>query len=114
VKSWAGYVDQLNKALKRPPLGVITEVSLVKDEETQFKMRFKLVEAITDGDVLAALMARADQIESTLMNPYPEPVDEAPPPPRRGAAPKFASKAPVAAKEVVAVNAALQKRKGAK
>lgn len=63
VKGWAGYVRQLEKTLQRPPLGVITEISVVPDAKTQFKLQFKLVEAIEDGDVIEALMAKADATE---------------------------------------------------
>lgn len=63
VKGWAGYVRQLEKTLQRPPLGVITEISVVPDPKSQFKLQFKLVEAIDDGDVIEALMAKADNTE---------------------------------------------------
>lgn len=74
VKGWAGYVRQLEKTLQRPPLGVITEISIVPDAKTQFKLQFKLVETIEDGDVIEALLAKADAIEIDFA--YPPPSDE--------------------------------------
>ena len=63
VKGWAGYVRQLEKTLQRPPLGVVTEISVVPDPKSQFKLQFRLVEAIEDGEVIEALMAKADDTE---------------------------------------------------
>lgn len=63
VKAWAGYVRQLEKTLQRPPLGVVTEISVVPDPKTQFKLQFKLVESIEDGDIIEALIAKADATE---------------------------------------------------
>lgn len=81
VKGWAGYVRQLEKTLQRPPLGVVTEISVVPDDKTQFKLQFKLVEAIEDGDVIEALMAKADATE--LDFPY-APREEEDEKPQRG------------------------------
>ena len=83
VKGWAGYVRQLEKTLQRPPLGVITEISVVPDAKTQFKLQFKLVEAIEDGDVIEALFAKADATE--LDFPY-APREEEEEKPQRGKA----------------------------
>lgn len=82
VKGWAGYVRQLEKTLQRPPLGVVTEISVVPDAKTQFKLQFKLVEAIEDGDIIEALLAKADATETDF--PYPPPSDEEEEAPQRG------------------------------
>lgn len=81
VKGWAGYVRQLEKTLQRPPLGVVTEISVVPDAKTQFKLQFKLVESIDDGDVIEALMAKADATE--LDFPYAPREEEEEKPQRR-------------------------------
>lgn len=95
VKGWAGYVRQLEKTLQRPPLGVITEISVVPDPKTQFKVQFKLVEAIEDGDVIEALLKKADNTE--LDFPYApasdDDEDEAPRRNTRAAAKKTTRKA---------------------
>lgn len=77
VKGWAGYVRQLADQLKRPPLGVVTEISLVPDAKTQFKMLFKLIGTIDDGDAIGALLEKRPAAESVLMAPY-APAEERP------------------------------------
>ena len=86
VKAWAGYVQAVANNLKRPPFGVVTEVSLVPDPSTQFRMQFKLVEAIEDSEALEALIARREQVANEIAFPY-QPAEEAP-----VAAPKKAGK----------------------
>lgn len=70
VKEWAGYVNSLNNTLKLPPLGVITEISIVPDSASQFKLKFKLVEKIEDQDVLGALLDKMDACQRDLTHPY--------------------------------------------
>lgn len=83
VKNWAGYVRQLEKTLQRPPLGVVTEISIVPDPKTQFKLQFKLVEVIEDEEILGALIAKADATEIDF--PYaPREEEEEDSKPRRG------------------------------
>lgn len=85
VKGWAGYVRQLADSMGRPPLGVITELSLVPDPKSQFKMQFKCVEKIEDGDVIQALIAKREQANTDLRIPYaPAPEEEVPPARGRG------------------------------
>lgn len=85
VKGWAGYVRQLADVMGRPPLGVITEISITPDPKTQFKINFSVVEKIEDGDVLQALIAKRAQAATELVVPY-APVEEAPAPAPRGRA----------------------------
>lgn len=97
VKAWAGYVRQLDKSMQIPPLGVITEISVVPDPKTQFKLQFKLVEEIEDGDIIEALIAKADATETDF--PYPPPSEEDEPPARakkttKGGAKRSVQKAP--------------------
>lgn len=93
VRGWAGYVQQLANALGVPPLGVVTEVEVVKDAKTQFKVTFKAKERITDKQALSALLARQKLVAGEIAFPFPE-IEEgaAPrkraervaPPPQRG------------------------------
>jgi hypothetical protein len=69
VKSWAGYVNQLS-AVNKPPLAYITEISVTPDAKSQFKVNFRAVEAIEDGEVIGALLNKADASEDALMMPY--------------------------------------------
>lgn len=70
VKNWRTYVQQISNTLKRPPFAVVTEISIVPDAKTQFKINFKLVGQITDGEALQALMDRKDVVRAGLARPY--------------------------------------------
>lgn len=117
VKGWNGYVKRIAESMRRPPLGVITEISLKPDPKSQWKMEFKLVEEV-DESYFEDLFAKADSIESELFRPYEPRDEEEAPPPRRGPAgrAKGGAKRPVqkaAAKQtrnVVAKKAAPGKR----
>lgn len=70
VANWAGYVNSLNTSMKLPPVGVITEMSIVPDPKTQFKLKFRCVEKIEDEEVLGALLDRIEAVEKDLTHPY--------------------------------------------
>lgn len=96
VKAWAGYVRQIADTLKRPTLGVITQISLVPDAKTQFKMQFKLIGTIDDGDSIGELIAKRQAVESILTAPYARREDEEQAP-QRGRSAKPAARSKVAA-----------------
>jgi hypothetical protein len=100
VKAWAGFVRQVADTLGRPPLGVITEISVVPDAKSQFKVNFKVVEKIEDGDVLQALLAKRAQAATELVVPYSPPAeDEAPQARGRGGKALKGQKKPAAAQK---------------
>ena len=70
VKEWAGYVNKLNSTMGLPPVAVITEMSIVPDAKTQFKIKFKLVEKIEDDAVIGALLDKVDACQNDLAHPY--------------------------------------------
>lgn len=79
VRGWAGYVSNLANSLNIPPLGVVTEVEVVKDKKTQFKVVFKAKERITDKAALSALLQRQKLVAKEIIFPYPEiEADESP------------------------------------
>jgi hypothetical protein len=84
VKAWAGYIQQLANVLRRPPFAVVTEISIVPDAKTQFKVQFKLVSQIDDGDHLAALLAKKNEMAETIAFPYAPPSEEEEKVPFRG------------------------------
>lgn len=85
VKGWRTYISQIARAMKRPPFAVVTEISIVPDSKTQFKLVFKPVAQITDGDALGAIMERRDTVFTELAKPYPKPVEgEEPSAPAKG------------------------------
>lgn len=83
VKGWAGYVRQLHTTLGRPPFGVVTEISLVPDPKTQFKMQFKLVEQIDSAESFEALFTKKDAVAQEIAFPY-QPREEEEERPARG------------------------------
>ena len=80
LKAWASYVNNVNTAYHKPPLAVVTEITILPDPDTQFKLSFRMVEPIEDQDVLAALLDKMDSVQKDLTQPY-QPNSE------RGAAP---------------------------
>jgi hypothetical protein len=59
LKNYASYVQTIAATLKRPPLAVVTEISVVPDPKTQFKVVFTMVRSIDDTEVIQALIKRA-------------------------------------------------------
>lgn len=59
LKNYSGYVQTIAATLKRPPLAVVTEISVVPDAKTQFKVMFNMVKSIDDMAIIQAIMARA-------------------------------------------------------
>lgn len=88
VKGYAGFVKQVAGALKRPPHGIITKVSVMPDPKTQFKVVFEAMSNV-ENDVMGAIMKRRDETMAIIDFPY-QPFEEAPKPaPKgRGAAPR--------------------------
>lgn len=78
VKGWAAYVQNLSATLKRPPFAVVTEISVVPDAKSQFKISFKYVESINNSDMLDAILKKVKVTEETIGFPYQ--AMEAPPP----------------------------------
>jgi len=61
LKNYANYVQTIAATMKRPPLAIITEIAVVPDPKTQFKVVFSAVKAIDDMAIVQALMRRAEQ-----------------------------------------------------
>jgi hypothetical protein len=59
LKNYANYVQTVAATLKRPPLAVITEIAVVPDPKTQFKVTFNLVKAIDDPAIIQAIIKRS-------------------------------------------------------
>lgn len=81
LPSWAQYVKQLNTQLGRPPYAVITELSVVGDPRSQFKVTFTLVEVIKDKKLLGAVYAKHQEVADGIDFPY-QPMEAAPKPAR--------------------------------
>lgn len=93
VKNWVNYVKQDLAEMERPAWGVVTEISVVPDPKSQFRVVFAFQELINfDQALYDAMKKKVKAAESQLITPYP-PLEEAPP--RRTAAPGRAVKTPV-------------------
>ena len=82
VRAWAGYVRQCADVLNKPPFAVVTEIEIVPDSKTQFKVQFNLVQEIDDGEALGALIALREKVEKEISFPYQVAVEEVKPAPR--------------------------------
>lgn len=82
VKGYASFVRQAAAALKRPPFGIVTCVSVVPDPKTQFKVLFEAVEEVSD-ELMQAVMSRREEAEGTIDFPYNLKLEEEEPKPKR-------------------------------
>lgn len=77
VKGYATFVKQVAGAMRRPPHGIFTKVSVVPDAKTQFRVVFEPIGPVP-GEVMAAVMERHKETASVIEFPYsleaPEPV----------------------------------------
>jgi hypothetical protein len=99
VKGYAAFVKQVAGALRRPPHGIITKVSVVPDPKTQFRVVFEPIDKVPN-ELMGIIMDRNKEAQAVIDFPY-TPVDEEPAPKaRRGAAKstKTAAKRPAQGK----------------
>lgn len=84
VKGYAAFVKQVVGALRRPPCGIFTKVSVVTDPKTQFKVVFEPIGEIPDA-LMGTVLARAEEAEQLIAFPYPRYDEEEKPARGRGA-----------------------------
>lgn len=72
VKNFGNYVNQLSAAVQRPMWAVITQLSVVPDAKTQFKLIFTPIEAINDVEIIQAIRARIPDAMRVALIPYDE------------------------------------------
>lgn len=63
------YVKQVKSAHNRPPCGVLTEVSIVPDPKSQFKLKFKML-GLVDDEAMPDVLDASDAIQEELFRPY--------------------------------------------
>jgi hypothetical protein len=94
-KNWGNYVRSL-ESQGLPPLAFVTELAVIPAEK-QFQVTFKAQERVTDGEVIGALLAKADVLDREIDFPYPDFSDEPQKPAARGrSAPPVVKKGGVA------------------
>lgn len=70
INAWSSYVKAVANAYKRPPYGVVTEITVKPDVEKQVAVTFAVVDGIRDKAVLAELFARRTLALAEVMRPY--------------------------------------------
>ena len=76
VKNLMGYIKNLEDKFRRPPLAMITKITLKPDPKTQFSMNFGLEAEIEDGELIGQLIELSDSLAGDLTKPYEPMSDE--------------------------------------
>ncbi len=72
VAEWSKYVNQVAASLQRPPYGVVTRVYVEPDPKSQYKVRFEMIEQVSD-DLARIVMARHATEEAMPFQGYAAP-----------------------------------------
>ncbi len=72
VRSYAAYLKSLEGAMKRPAWSVVTRIRVEPHNQNQFQIKFELVDAIADPELLAILKARKEEAKSIIVTPWPK------------------------------------------
>jgi hypothetical protein len=86
VANWSKYVTQIGNVVKRPPFGVITELSVVPDSRSQFKVCFTFKGLVPD-EVLEHAISLHEQAKTAILFGYAknqEEFEQAAPTPAKG------------------------------
>jgi hypothetical protein len=70
VANWSTYANQIAQVLKLPPLAVITEMSVEPSPKTQFQVNFALIDKITDGGIIQALLGKRKNTMDLMFSGY--------------------------------------------
>jgi hypothetical protein len=69
IKNWSVYVNGAATEYRRPPWGLLTQISVVPDPKSQFQVRFETI-GIVDESVLGDVHSRITTANDVLMTPY--------------------------------------------
>lgn len=75
TKAFAAYVKQVAAVLKRPPFAMITEVSVVPDPKSQFKVQFEAMGPAPD-ELIPVLINRNKEAAGVIDFPYGDAAEE--------------------------------------
>ncbi len=78
VRGYGSYVKSLSNTQRRPPFGMITEISVVPDNKNQFRVAFSPVEPI-DNKLMGAIMEKRKAVVETISFPYQKASDDVKP-----------------------------------
>lgn len=70
IKNWGTYINKLRSGLARPAWAVVTNIKVVPDAKTQFKVLFDLVEPINDAGLIQQLRAANADSSIYTMQPF--------------------------------------------
>lgn len=69
VKHWAAYVNRIAAEFNRPPWGMVTEIVVTPNPQTQFEVKFNPIEPLTEDD-LPHVHARIQSGKDVILTPY--------------------------------------------
>ena len=90
LKTWRGYVNQVETTFQLPPLGVVTEIAVGPDPKNQVRVDYSLVGPVDKGSI-GELLQLQERAAREIAFPYPEMTEEQAPmkKPAPGKKPKF-------------------------
>ena len=83
VAAWSQYVNKLQDTLHRPTFAFVTEIKVVPDPKTQFRIGFKATEQFDDAATFEQLVAKKEDVASHITFAYSK-VQESEAPKGRG------------------------------
>lgn len=87
LRCWGGFVSKLASTVARPPWAVYTEIAVVPDAKSQFKITFNPLQKVPDS-LLPVLRERHKEAMGLIEFPFPDKI-EAPAPAKKGKSGKF-------------------------
>lgn len=72
VKNYSNYVNILAASASVPPYAAVTEISVVPDAKTQFKVNFTPLRVVPSIELLDAIKSRFEMAEKIALTPYEE------------------------------------------
>ncbi|MDD2775546.1 MAG: hypothetical protein PHU06_06295 [Gallionella sp.] len=82
VKGYATFVKSVAGALRRPPFGILTKISVIPDAKTQFRVVFSPLQPASD-ELMPVIMQRRAEASKLIEAPYSLESREAAPPPAK-------------------------------
>lgn len=70
LPGWASYVRSLDDLQGRPAYGVVTEVAVVPDMKSQYKVTFSMVKKVDDKKALGGCFTKHNELEKSIGFPY--------------------------------------------
>ena len=76
VKEYARYTTQLASQHRRPPMGAVTRMYVEPDPQSQFKVKFEMIELLP-AEMFEPIMARHEEAKAGIIFGYSPPSAEA-------------------------------------